>query len=101
MIGMLTPIEFVFKSDRVLYYDNANRKFYRCVVLSGAGHGKVSVFLNDEFKWLVAETNSLYKLPARFYAYHDLCFGLTIPAQQNKVCLFNITIDIFSFRLMI
>ena len=94
MIDQLESIDKVFKGDRLLYFDKSDCKFYRCCVTSDAGHDGLNVFLSDEFKKCTVSVFSLFKMPTRFAAHHDMSFALgypsTIPEEKVRVCIVNL-----------
>ncbi|KAI6189772.1 hypothetical protein M3Y97_00044800 [Aphelenchoides bicaudatus] len=88
VISFLKPLDFIFKSDRALYYDEESRKFYRCIVLSaGEDQGTVKIFLPDEFQKYSVKMTDLYKMPARFRQYQDMAFTLMIGNQGQTAKL--------------
>lgn len=89
MIDLLNPLKIVFKSDNALFFDEETRKFYRCLVISG-NENSVDILLSDEFKKRVVNTDSLYKLPGRFYRFHYMSFMLNsanIPSEHVRIFL--------------
>lgn len=88
MVENLQPIDFIFKSDYLLCFDASKATFYRCFVVAGVGDGCVSVLLIDEYEKRKVGIHSLYKMPTRFYRYHNMCFGLVFEKSfdAEKVC---------------
>ena len=87
LVSRLQSIDFVFNSDRLLYYNNDTSTFQRCFVIGDAGKDQINAMLVDAFKKVTVSIDSLYKMPVRFNNYHHMSFGLKIDKmlKSNEV----------------
>lgn len=84
MISKLKPLDFVFRDEYVLHFDESKKQFRRCFVLQCFNIG-YEIYLIDEGKTIQALGNSLYEMRARFFNFHSFAFQLIMTTANRNV----------------